>query len=1076
MNSSTRMATAEATTGEDADEPGLEMGPSTRSLSNNINQASMDYENSDPGSGNLCYPETTDSGTTTTWGRPKGDNARIVKESEADGTTQQENAESEVLTLSRGELEALVQQGVQQNMLHMKEEIASQMKEEIASLHKKIDELTEAGSNSRSQAALAPPDLEQMKPLVGGSDSCMDQFQQEEPNEEDWHAPFGDSVYTLLYMCEFQSQSFLYSLFVYGIQMAAISLTLVDILNNNFPPMVDLAVTIVQAVTIFVVLAYMSDLIEAVLKLQDGFYPEVLEKHPGATYSTWMVSCLAQLAAGLLLLTASFILTMQVTTVIEAMLNLTALLFMAEIDDLGFALAKMGFITDKLQAEAMAVANFRVPKRKGRTIQRRVLYLMTLLGLCLGYAIFKNRQLSGYYLPTYVYVQFGDAYTTKYPYYSGILSSGDVWTFRHREYRDLETTDILLGYCKSEQSWTFSEGDPCNFFAKSHPIETYDVTSIPNSFWEIKDPIDRLLPFDSFSLVGRDCDPNICQGICGASGLCECPHDQFGMDCEFEDVCPKLVLDWRFEPFPSIVIKDVNQASTVQRTNIHRVSDEFTLLWNSATNELVKVYNMPVYYSNRTYPANILFFAGRRWVLTTEWDLFDLKEARKRNREDWFFLEKTIATLENNFHGYHQASYTPFYISDPVDFETPNFLPTPVGLKWFSIRKGNETVRQYEPDTAIETLLLCREKRLSCLDKPHGFCVNGVCNRNTDSCKCTDSSDNTARCEKDYKIPCDVGFGPKCNGYGDCDLSTGVCRCEPPMYGKNCEQQYKCFEKGGGCLNGGVCNMFSGECDCPNDPAISGKACERVASCSIYGCANGGFCPDDSLFFTGGRCVCRPPYHGYHCDLVNKTQEEFLCSSDSHCLNGTCDVGTGTCACNIPTSYGARCEHTYNCSKSGCLNSGTCQATTGVCECAESYSGPDCSQVKPCKLINECNFAGSCKREDGVCICNSGRAAGRLCEREPTCVDDEDCNLNGICKGTNRQYCECELGKTGQACESSNTFLFDNSYLSIFLDDEELDDPSVAMEFIHQYNEKRVGCCGFDDPDGCDLDQCEDFG
>ena len=66
---------------------------------------------------------------------------------------------------------------------------------------------------------------------------------------------------------------------------------------------------------------------------KDGFYPEVMLEHAGATYSTWLFSCLAQLAAGLLLLTTIFVLTIQVDSVLSIMLNFAALHFMAEIDD-----------------------------------------------------------------------------------------------------------------------------------------------------------------------------------------------------------------------------------------------------------------------------------------------------------------------------------------------------------------------------------------------------------------------------------------------------------------------------------------------------------------------------------------------------------------------------------------------------------------------------------------------------------------------------------------------------------------------------------------------------------------------
>ena len=140
---------------------------------------------------------------------------------------------------------------------------------------------------------------------------------------------------------------------------------------------------------------------------QDGFYPHLLEKHPTATFSKWLFSSLAQLFAGLMLIVCSFVLTMTVNSVLNVMLNLTALLFMMEIDDIGFAMAKLGFVSDTLQRETLAVMDIKVPKRERRNIYRRLLYLMVLGGLFTGYGILKKRQLNGFYLPTYVYVQFG---------------------------------------------------------------------------------------------------------------------------------------------------------------------------------------------------------------------------------------------------------------------------------------------------------------------------------------------------------------------------------------------------------------------------------------------------------------------------------------------------------------------------------------------------------------------------------------------------------------------------------------------------------------------------------------------
>ena len=796
---------------------------------------------------------------------------------------------------------------------------------------------------------------------------------------EKWHSPFTESIYTMLYICKFQSQAFWYGLFIHFLQIVTISLTLIDVvdftgINGNplrMPPMVDMTVTCSQGVTLFLALAYQSDLIEAVLKLKDGFYPEVLPKYPGATYSTWLFSCLAQLLAGLLLLTSTFILTMQASDVLTIMLNfagkssysqilwcfvlplkavrdfenlilnlilpslVVALHFMADIDDLGFALAKLGFITNKLQFETMEVLEFEVPKRKQTYMLRRILFYLTLLGIFIGYAWLKTLQLDGYYLQTILYVQFGDGYNPKIPFYSGFLSSGTARTRGHRKYRDIGTQEILLAYCVKENAWTFSDtNDPCKYFAKSYKTRSYDVTSIPDSEWQVLDSYNRLQPFQSFSLVGRDCDPDSCRGEC-VEELCVCPTNHFGTDCEFTDVCPEVVLDGAFQPFPSV---DSNS-----------ISDEFHLLYNTGTGNSVRVYNMPVYYSNKTFPANIIFFGGRRWVLTNEDGLFNLTSAQLENSLQNYFPKKTVNVLESGFfHGHFQAGYTPLFLSDPVDFETPAFQPTPSGLGWSTVAIIDEDNRLFGLKTPVDTVLGC----VSCLSKFGGYCdeEGGSCNQTTGLCDCRSGFEGS-RCERQQ--PCYQMDFP-CWGDGICDKNDGFCRCNLPWFGKLCDIHYYCHEEYGSCLNGGVCNHTSGLCNCPEDPALAGYACEKRKDCHIYGCENGGICSE-----TTGICDCPSPYSGVLCSLLNGTRAEvsdcginatdcsahhesaaadFLpceddmeCGSASSCTFDVAENGSGVC---VPLNV-------TDCHDKGCSERGFCNAG-GHCECPFPYAGPSC--------------------------------------------------------------------------------------------------------------------------------------
>lgn len=891
------------------------------------------------------------------------------------------------------------------------------------------------GPSGRTFSDNMPSNKEELKALVNAMinernavelfDALGDDAEKEfdNPFEEEMHTPFAENIYTLFYMCAFRSYAFWYAIFVYCIQIATISLTMANVIDVGsadnplaIPPMVDLTVTCTQAITLMLSLAYQSDLIESLLKLQDGFYPEVLLEHPGADFWTWCFSVFAQLCAGLLLLLTIFILTMQVDNVLSIMTNFAALHFMAEIDDIGFAMAKLGFIRTQLQKEAEAVVNFQVPLRRRRNITRRILYLLALLGLYFGYGILKKRQLDGYYLQTHIYVQFGDAHDPTIPYYSGIFASRDGYAQNHRIYHDVETNTMSLAYCYTEGSWTFSKGsDPCKYFAKSSSTGTFDVTSIPDSAWKVVDANNKTQPFDTFSLVGRDCDPESCRGKC-VEGLCECPHDLFGIDCEFSNVCPELITDKRFTPFP--VLSHSQWAGDV--------SHDFELLKTGG--EYVKVYNMPVYYSSRTYPANVIFFSGGRWVLTSELDLFDLDQARKDNPSRQFFPELTAETLENEFHGHHQATYTPFMLSDPVGFDTTDFRPTPAGLSWWTVQSLDEEERMHIPEASVDTLLTCK----ACLAEQGGcHSEGGVCNHITGNCDCSYGYEGN-RCE--LQKPCFAESNP-CGGNGVCDEVSGVCKCDFPFHGKLCHSRFHCSDENGRgvCQNDGVCDSTSGHCQC-QDPAIYGDACEKKADCNTLGCENGGLCS------ATGECICRPPFVGRLCHMVDTTMDdELFCSKDEDCKNGSCNNSTGFCSCEDPSAFGNLCQHQFNCGDDwyNCLNGGECNAASGICECPESHFGPDCSKVEPCyadedcgsepiestsrfqiKLFDESPFTGNrCDVDTGLCHCNNGPAAGKKCERDTT----HDCRFVGCAAGgvCNKDgHCECPSPYSGLYCEA----------------------------------------------------------
>jgi hypothetical protein len=452
--------------------------------------------------------------------------------------------------------------------------------------------------------------------MTGGDDD-------DEDEELEWHSPFKDSCYTLIYMCGTKTHGFWHGLFVILLQILTISLTLAYSININdpgnplqVPPMVDTLVTIAQAIALYLAVPFQADLIESVIKLHQGFYPEVYVIRPEANFVSWLLSSLLQLTAGLLLLSTIFVLTMQSDNVVGIMLNFAALHFMAEIDDIGFSIANKGFLSTQLQKQTEEAMRFKVPQRNTSYVFRRVLYLLALVMLFTSFGILKQRQLRGDDIFIHIYVQFGDDIRPSLSYYSGIMKQSDTARKTgHRTYYDIATKSIFLGYCGSEGAWTFSGNrvDACeDFFAKSEATSTYDVTKIPDYQWLIKDEdTGRFHIFSSFAIFGQDCDRNSAcndnNGTC-VDNLCQCTPDHFGLDCGYDTVCPDLEVSGFTSGFP-------------ETTPGNPVSQKYELFHDPTTGDPVRVNSMPVFYSNTTYPANFIFYGGLRWVLTNDENL-----------------------------------------------------------------------------------------------------------------------------------------------------------------------------------------------------------------------------------------------------------------------------------------------------------------------------------------------------------------------------------------------------------------------------------------------------------------------
>jgi hypothetical protein len=138
------------------------------------------------------------------------------------------------------------------------------------------------------------------------------------------------------------------------------------------------------------VMAAEGDLVIGFTQLIKGYDPKMLEISPHATWSRWLFTALLQSTVGFFLLFDSFVLSMQSSTVIDLVLNLTALHFIQEIDEMAFTIAaESGLLGRRVQEDCEHVQNltcFSTPQERKRIKKfRRCLILLMTAGLLIPY-------------------------------------------------------------------------------------------------------------------------------------------------------------------------------------------------------------------------------------------------------------------------------------------------------------------------------------------------------------------------------------------------------------------------------------------------------------------------------------------------------------------------------------------------------------------------------------------------------------------------------------------------------------------------------------------------------------------
>jgi hypothetical protein len=560
-----------------------------------------------------------------------------------------------------------------------------------------------------------------------------------------YYEPLTEDVFSIIYTVKFCSPAFWFSVFVFLFQSTVITLILLDLIDLTstdnplqIPAGVVTEVRIAQCLALILAVARPQAALTSSVFLINGYDKDVLETVPFATFGKWLLAGCFQFIAGVSLLVALFILMMQSTEVISLFTNFAALQFVSEIDDIGFFMAKYGFVSNSIQCETKRVKDIQVPTRKNANVVRRAMFLIIVCCLMVGYAFVVNGQRSGKFLSQSLRVQFGDDYVPFLPLFSGVyLQTKDDVVDGRVVYLQQEGGRGMFAYCEKERAWTFNNGslNSCDWLAKSPETRSFDIVLTPPSQWVVKTDAftgapSKAVPIPFFSLSSNDCsrDRSLCVAGTCQNNQCVCDEGRFGIRCEFGRPCPRLQVDFRTPPFP---------------TDFGQLPIQYDLLLDTE-NRPVQVYDRPVYVFEHQYAGffEVIFFQGRRWVLT-DTDLLNATSIGK------MVSSAALATyLSEDYVGMYGHTLG-YFISDAVDVDSPADSYTPVGLRWYRIKTNLDEATDFnEIDTTqlFETTMIC-----AICDDSQNRCFSGHTCSLAGICECS-SDKSGALCELDLDI------------------------------------------------------------------------------------------------------------------------------------------------------------------------------------------------------------------------------------------------------------------------------------------------------------------------------------
>jgi len=570
-----------------------------------------------------------------------------------------------------------------------------------------------------------------------------------------------DDVYSFLFCSKICSIPSWIGIVTVCIQFGVFALFLGDHWNTQeIPANVEELVRVGQIGAILITFLSQTDVRTSLRALiyQEGVQ-ELADVFPGFTVSRYITGNIFMLLQGLLGTIVAIQLIVYSDNIFDLLLNFTAVMFVSELDELVFFMARNGYLGVKAEklAEDIQKLEFGSQNKQGISgYMHTILFGILIIAAYIYFIVIVGFQAGNIYLPEYVKAEFGDSIDPTLGLYSGCykMIPGDHLSSRVKYVQfQTERGQGRFIYCYGEiRSWSFSplyipEDKACEDAvlrsAEERPT-SFSLLDAKGDQWKLRFGN----PIQSFQLV--EIEEAHVQRTCG---------EVFGGTEPDVELCPILTLDVHSEGFSD----DRDWSRSYNRMLVD--------------GEPVYFYQHPIYvgeFMDEKEGLELIFFTGRRWLSTTAKGLSTQADTDSgidlTSEADMLSLlrDKTDRT---NFRllSLKRGAYA--FISESVD--QSNDRGTPLGLRWYHSRYGESDQATFpfaDISRPVDALFACGK----CDSERNPCRFEGVC-RADGTCDCKHGATGKL-CEIKPLANgiCNPFFnkGPDAYDGGDCCVST----------------------------------------------------------------------------------------------------------------------------------------------------------------------------------------------------------------------------------------------------------------------------------------------------------------